>query len=178
MKTFRSVGVFLVFIAIALGTTNVVAEEGASNTETDPNNAVSFFAFVDPNSTQTGFFTKIGEAQVTPQALADDIRIDGDRVLRITSIQGHLFGASLPPVETDYALAFVGACTPRSSVRAFGNGYMAFAGPSTVQVTYRPGLVVSLYDDEVLCLRSLIQSNQKVLIEVHGYLQKRPSSKN
>jgi len=171
MSIFRSGSILFVFTTLVFGATNTVAEETDLSTETDPNNAVTFFAIVDANSSETSLNAMIGETQTTSEQLTAAIRTDSDRVLRITSIQGQLFGSPLPPAETDYALAFIAACSPRLSVRGFGNGYIAFSGPNAVQVTYRPGLVVRLAADETLCLRSLTQSNQRVLIEVHGYLQ-------
>jgi len=149
MKTFRSIGVFFVFIAIALGTTNVVAEEKGSNMETDPNNAVTFFAIVDANSFQTVFTSTIGEAQTTSAQLADAIRPDSGRVLRITSIHGYVFGSPLPPAETDYALAGVGACIPRVGFRGFGNGSIASGelstGPGCQFIGQRSALPAKLY---------------------------------
>ena len=138
-----------------------------------PGNAVTFFAIVDPDSSVTAFAAMIGESQVTSEQLADAIRPASGRVLRVTSIHGSLFDLSMAPVAGSYALAFLGACTPRASVRGFGNGYIAFGGQDTVRVAYRPGLVASLSEKETLCFRSLSQSNQRVLLEVHGYLMKR-----
>ena len=143
--------------------------------EIDPNNAVTFSGIVDANSYETVFTATVGQTQVTPENLANAIRPGSGQVLRITSVHGYVFGSPIPPAETDYALAFVGACTPRLSIRAFGNGAIAYNGRSTVQVNYRPGLVASLQSNEVLCLRSNTQSNQRVFIEVHGYLQALPA---
>lgn len=138
--------------------------------ENAPSDAVTFFAIVDPNSFETTVTATIGETQVTPEQLADAIRPGSGRVLRITSIHGSLFDSPMAPMSGSYALAFVGACTPRFAVRGFGNGFIAFGGQDTVRVAYRPGLVASLNENETLCFRSLLQSNQRVMMEVHGFL--------
>ncbi len=178
MSASRSGSIFLVFITLVFAATNTVAEEADPIGEIDPDNAVTFSAIVAADSFETVLTATIGETQTTPAQLADAIRNGSGHVLRITAINGHVFSGPVPPAATDYASAFVGACTPRLSVRGFGNGPIAFGGRGTVQVNYRPGLVASLTANEVLCLRSLVQSNQRVLIEVHGYLQKHPSAKN
>ncbi|MEL6869803.1 MAG: hypothetical protein AAFO81_08380 [Pseudomonadota bacterium] len=164
-KQLLAIGVAL--FALAFHATDVRAEESAQK------NAVTFFAIVDPNTFETSLTATIGETQVTPQQLSDAIRSGSDQVLRITSVHGSLFSARGAPAAGSYALAFIGACSERFSVRGFGNGYLALGGADTLGVTYRPGLVASLNRGESLCFRSLVQSNQRVMLEVHGYLQKR-----
>lgn len=160
-----------VLAVVLISQTLLWAEANAA--EYAPGDAVTFFSIVDPNSFETSFTATIGEAQVTPEQLAEAIRPGSGRLLRITSVHGSLFGSPQQPLAGSYALAFIGACTPRFSVRGFGNGYMAFGGLDTVRAAYRPGLVASLQKNEVLCFRSLLQSNQPVLMEVHGFLMKR-----
>ena len=138
--------------------------------ESDSADAVTFFAIVDPASFQMQFTATIGNSQVAPEVLADAIRPGSGRVLRITSVQGALFASPGPPPASGYALFFVGACTPRLATRGFGNGSISVSGAATLQISYRPGLVAKLLENETLCFRSLIQSNQQATIEVHGFL--------
>ena len=162
------------FVFVLLFLAEVISAN-AGDSEQYPSNAVTFFGTVNPDSYQTVLTAKVGEKQISAGDLADLIRVNTDRVLRITSIQGFVFGSPNPPTENDYALALVAACSPTFSLRGFGNADIAFSGPKTVQLNFHPGPVVSLLEGEQLCLRSNTQSNKRVRIEVHGYLMQRPS---
>ena len=161
-------------VSLLLFFTQIISAS-AGDSEQYPSNAVTFFGTVNPDSYQTVLTVKIGEEQVSSGDFADLIRVNTNPVLRITSIQGFVFGSPNPPTESDYALALVAACSPTFSLRGFGNADIAFSGPKTVQLNFHPGPVVSLLEGERLCLRSNTQSNQRVRIEVHGYLMQRPS---
>ena len=178
MKLKKMTNTILLSIAAITITVTAIAADIDSTVEFNPENAVTFRVNIDPDSTDTAIDVTIGDNQVSSEELADAVRLSSGRVLRITSVHGYVFNTPTPPAETDYVIAFVGACGPRLSIRSFGNGPITFSGRSTTQVNYRPGLVANLYPNERFCFRSLSQSNQRAHLEVHGYLQKIPAGKH
>lgn len=140
-----------------------VVVQGASIEDT-----VSFLANVDPNSFETTFTAVRGTQQISTATLNSLIRSSGGYVFRIRSIHAHLL-TGVPNVG-DYAVFFLGACDDDNSTRGFGAGSLAVGGNANEQVTFLPGVVASLGSSESLCLRSLIQSNHTVRVEVHGVL--------
>lgn len=133
--------------------------------------AVSFFANVDPDSFDTTFAAiVIGTEQATAEDLNELLRPSGGMALRVTTMKLHNF----TPVDTSYASVFLGACTPIFSTRGFGSGPLAAGGPNTIQVNFQPGLVATLNSNESLCIRSLIQSNDLAVVGIHGFLQNSP----
>lgn len=134
--------------------------------------AISFLANVQPDSDQTFFSIKLNDQTITSAALNDMLRPGGGSTLRVTSIHGLLIDSQQAvPDAFDYAVVFIGAITPRASVRGFGAGTISVSGPTTTQINFDPGLFVNLDSDETLTLRSQIQSNQLARIEVHGFLE-------
>lgn len=129
---------------------------------------VSFLANVNAGEFQTTFTAVRGTQQISTEDLNNLIRSGGNNVLRVRSI--HAFLLPGVPQEGDYAAFFLGACTDDFSTRGFGAGSLAVAGANTAQVILNPGAVASLSETESLCLRSLVQSNHTVRVEVHGVL--------
>lgn len=132
--------------------------------------AVSFLANVDPDSDQTVFTIQVGDQQISTAQLNNMLRPGGGSVLRITSVHGFLSDPNIVPDATDYAVIFVGALS-RFGIRGFGAGTLSLNGAGTTQINFAPGLVASLLNNEVLTIRSQVQSNHEARIEVHGFLE-------
>ena len=142
-----------------------------ANESVRPENIVSFFATVSPNSYVTVFGSAmIGTEQVTSEDLNKLLRPSGGKVLIVTSITGYHI---TPTSNAPFSAVSLLARKPGAS-RGWGAGGLSISGLQTTQVDYRPGLVVTLLPDESLCIASWIQSNERARVEVHGYLMERP----
>ena len=155
-------------LLILLATLFAVPLTNANAQQSDVQHTVSFLANIDAGQFQTVFTAVKGTQQISTEDLNNLIRPGGGNVLRIRSIHAHLL-PGIPKVG-DYAAFFLGACTQRQSTRGFGAGSVAVGGTANEQVTFTPGGVASLLESESLCLRSLVQSNYTVRVEVHGVL--------
>lgn len=132
---------------------------------------VSFLANVQPDSDQTGFNVRINDQSIPTSDLNAMLRPSGGMVLRVTSLHIVLLDALTLPAASDYAVVFLGALSPRGSIDGFGAGTLSTSGGATRQIQFDPGLYVSLREDQVLTLRSQVQSNQVARVEVHGFLE-------
>lgn len=162
IQPYLSLAIFLSFLA-ALPMTKAQANDA------NVQRTVSFLANVDAGAFETEFTVVRGTQQITTEQLNDLIRPDGGYVLRIRSIHAHLL-PGVPEVG-DYAAFFLGACNEKFSTRGFGAGSVAVGDTANEQVIFLPGVVAWLTASERLCLRSLIQSNYTVRVEVHGVLE-------
>lgn len=165
-KPTTTLGSLLIVAILSLwGATGCEANESVR-----PENIVSFFATVSPNSYVTAFgLAMIGTEQVTSEDLNELLRPSGGKVLIVTSITGYHI---TPTSKAPFSVVWLLARKPKA-VRGWGGGGLSISGLQTTQVNYRPGLVVTLLPDESLCIESGTQSNDTARVQVHGYLMER-----
>jgi hypothetical protein len=128
------------------------------------------------DTTQT-FVTCISDAcyQSDDLVLSDQIRVDSDTILIVTSITAINFNAPMAPDVTDYSMLNIGKCHSSSFPSNVGIGAFTIDGRTTTHLTFTPGVVVSdLSSDERVCFTSAAQSTIDADVTLHGYLTARP----
>lgn len=163
-----SIGSLLMLAILFLcGASGCVANESIK-----PENIVSFFGTVSPNSKDKTFgAVVIGAEQATSEDLNKLLRPNGNKVLIVTSVTGYHI---TPTNKAPFSVVAILGLRENGSTRGWGNGGLSVSGLQTTQVDYRPGIVVTLMSDESLCIASFIQSNDKARVGVHGYLIDKP----
>lgn len=142
----------------------------AASESVQPENTVSFFATVSPDSKETSFgAVMIGTEQATSEDLNNLIGPEGGKMLIVTSITAYHI---TPTSKAPFSVVDLMGCK-NGSTRGWGNGGLSISGMQTTHVNYRPGLVVTLIADESLCIANFIQSNEKARVGIHGYLMDR-----
>lgn len=145
---------------------------GAAVQDVHAQKTISFQANVQPASDQTAFNILVNDQVITTDELNTLLRPGGGAVLRVTSIHALLLtGPVAIPDENDYAVILLGGLSRDGSISGFGAGTISANGGATGQINLNPGMYVSLRADQVLSLRSLIQSNRLARVHVHGYLE-------
>lgn len=135
--------------------------------------SISFQANVYPDSDQTAFDIRVDDQQISTNELNAMLQPEGGVVLRVTSIHALLLaGPVVVPDSSDYAVILFGRLKRSGSISGFGAGTISAQGGATAQINLDPGLYVTLRQDEVLTLRSLVQSNQLARVLIHGHLVK------
>ena len=147
------------------------SHEGAQTTTPSPEDTISFFMTVGPDSFDTGSTARIGPDPGKVDDINAAIRPAGGKLFIVTAITAYHIS---PRSQDPFSIVSLTALTDKGSTRGWGGGGISVSGQQTTHAQYWPGIVVQLVDNESLSVRSFVQSTDTVRFIVHGYLVDRP----
>ena len=164
----------MVVVVFAASATNATPATAQSVEDT-----VTLQQTVNPNITGVSFAVQLGTTMWAWTDLHRQIRPSGNKVLRITSMQGYIYPPfpTVAPRTTAYAHLRLAQCETGSTfgTEPFAAPRLSISGRGHSQIDFRPGLPIVLSSDTaMLCLIGHGSGNSAGAVSIHGFLEDRP----